>query len=318
MSLTRRAFSLAALSAPLAATLVPTQIRADGHGAAPVPALYDAALGSYKVTAILDGIAPLARPFFFGLDEAQIDAVLAGAGTPGPELPAPVTAYLLTSADRTILIDTGMGEVEILGPGFGRLISGLAAAGVAPGDVDTVIITHLHPDHVGGLLAGGVPVFANAEIVVAQAEAGFWTDAAMAAAAPAEAQGLFQLAGATLGAYGDQVTQVADGAEVAPGITLHLSPGHTPGHSVLRIDGGDRQLMMVADTIHNVALHTALPSISFGFDTDSALAGQSRVRLFDMLAADNMLIAGTHVHFPGLGRILKAGDAYAYAPASWL
>jgi len=318
MTLSRRQFGLAALSTPLAAQALVTPASAGGHAATEGAALYDAPLGAYRITAILDGIAPLGRPFFFSETQSDIDAVVAEAGLGPDVLPAPVSAYLLRSDDRTILIDAGMGSLEILGPGFGRLTAGLAAAGVAAGDVDTVIITHLHPDHIGGMLAGEGMRFPNAEVIVAEAEAGFWTDAAMMAAAPEESRGLFQLAQGVLAAYGERVTQVAGGTEVAPGVTLELSPGHTPGHSVLRIDGGDRQLLMLADTIHSADLHTALPDIGFGFDVDSALAGQSRTRLFDMVSADKMLVAGSHIHFPGFGRILRDGEAYRFASATWL
>jgi len=319
MTLSRRALLGAAAAAPLGLTITAAGAAADGHAASPVgAALYDAPLGQYRITAILDGIAPLGRGFFFGVDDSAIDAAMAEAGVGPDTLPAPVSAFLLRSDARTILIDAGMGAVDILGPGFGRLSAGLAAAGVSPGDIDTVVITHLHPDHIGGLLGPNGAAFPNAELVLAEAEAAFWLDAATAASAPAEAQGLFQLAGAAIGAYGDAVTQVADGAEVAPGVTLTVSPGHTPGHSLLRIDGGERQLLMVADSMHSADLHLALPDTGFGFDTDPGQAAASRKRLLDMAATDKLLIAGSHIHFPGFGRILRSGDAYRFAPATWL
>lgn len=320
-NLTRRALGRAALAVPalsLPAALLPSAAQAAGPGGMAAPGLVEMPLVAYRITALLDGMAPLGRPFFFGPDEGAIDAKLAEMGL-GPDLlPAPVTAYLLRSDDRTILIDAGMGEVDLLGPGFGRVAAALGAAGVAPGDVDTVILTHAHPDHLGGLVADGAVVFANAELVMAEAEAGFWLDAGMMAQAPTEAQGLFQLAQTVVEAYSDRVTRVADGAEVAPGVRLILSPGHTPGHAVLRIDGGDRQLLMLADTLHSADLHTAMPDVGFGFDVDPAAAAHSRRRLFEEAASDGVLIAGSHVHFPGFGRIQRAGDAFRYAPASWL
>jgi len=314
-SLTRRTLGKAALATPLAV--------AAGTAGAQTPAtqgaaLYDAPLGDYQITAILDGIAPLGRGFFFGEDAAAIDATLAQIGVGPDVLPAPVSAYLLRSADRTILIDAGMGGLDILGPGFGRLSASLAVLGVDPQDVDTVILTHAHPDHLGGLIANDAAVFGAAELVVAEAEVAFWTDDAMMAQAPEEAQGLFALVRGTLGAYGDQVTQVASGTEVAPGVTLQVSPGHTPGHAVLRIDGGAQQLMMIADTVHSADLHLAMPDVGFGFDVDAGLAAQSRRQLFDEINADKLLVAGSHIHFPGFGRILKAGDGYRFAPATWI
>ncbi|MEM1233285.1 MAG: MBL fold metallo-hydrolase [Pseudomonadota bacterium] len=315
MTLTRRQFGTLAAATPLAGFVNVATAQADGHSTA-TPAMVDMPLGNYRITSILDGVAPLGRGFFFG-DEAAIDTIAEASGL-GDVLPAPVTAFLLQSDDRTILIDAGMGGIELLGPGFGRLSAALAAAGLDGADIDTVIVTHMHPDHVGGLLGASGAAFSSAELIVAEAEHSFWTDAAMRAQAPAEAQGLFDLASGVLGAYEGRVTLAADEEEIAPGITLMLSPGHTMGHSLLRVDGGDRTLLMVADTLHSADVHTALPDTGFGFDTDPALAAQSRRRVFDMAAADKMLIAGSHIHFPGFGRIRVDGEAYRYAPATWM
>ncbi len=136
--------------------------------------------------------------------------------------------------------------------------------------------------------------------------------------APDEAKGMFGLAQQVFGAYADRIRPVAAGSEIVPGVSLELSPGHTPGHSVVHIDGGDRQLLMVADTVLNTDLQTAIPETLSGFDTDPALAAKSRATLFDRAAADNILIAGSHVHFPGFGKFVKAGDAYRFVPASWM
>lgn len=318
--LTRRSFGLAALAAPALAApalLTATVRPATAQGSSAAPALFDAPMGRYRITSLFDGMGPLQKGMFFG-DADAIDATLAAAGITGDALPAPVNAFLLQSADRTILIDAGLGDVDILGPGLGRVSDALTAAGVAPGDVDLIIVTHAHPDHIGGLIQNGQPVFPNAEVAITDVEVGFWGDAGIMAQAPAEAQGLFQLAQAVYAAYENRLRPVASGTEVAPGLTLELSPGHTPGHALLHIDGGDRELLMVADTLHSSILHTALPDVGFGFDTDPAQAATSRRRVFDRAATDNILIAATHVPFPGFGRLVSSGDAYAYVPASWL
>lgn len=315
-TLKRRQLLQGAAALPAAALgLQAGPARAQEQSQVPGASIYSAPLGQYRITALLDGIAPLGRDFFFGSDE--VDPLLQRTGIGPDVLPAPVSAFLLQSDDRTILIDAGMGEQQLLGPGFGGVTPALAAAGVAAEDVDTVLLTHAHPDHLGGLIAGGDVVFANAELTVGETEASFWTDAGNQSQAPEEARGLFQLAQTVLDAYGAQVSRAADGAEVAPGITLMLSPGHTPGHSVLMIDGGDRQLLMIADTLHSAEVHTALPDVGFGFDSDPAQAATSRRRIFDMVSSDQMLVAGSHVHFPGFGRILTDGDAYRYFPATW-
>ncbi len=318
--LTRRSFALAGLGATatlgLNAGIAPA--RAATAGSAGAPAMFDAALGNYRITSIFDGMVPLQKSLFFGPERPVIDATLAAAGVQGEALPAPVNAFLLRSNDRTILIDAGVGALDMFGPGFGRLTAGLAAAGVAPGDVDLIVNTHAHPDHIGGLVADGAAVFANAEVVISDVDHGFWSDAANMAAAPDEAKGMFGLAQHVFAAYGDRLRPVIPGTEVAPGLTLELSPGHTPGHSVVHIDGGDRQLLMVADTVLNTDLQTAVPEAMSGFDTDPGLAVQSRRRIFDRAAADGVLIAATHVHFPGFGRFVTDGDAYRFVPASWM
>jgi len=316
--ISRRAFGTGLLAAP-ALSLAAGQVQAAAHASAKAaPAMFDAPLGRYRITALFDGMAGLQKGMFFGPDQGAIDAALSAGGLTGDALPAPVTAFLLQSDDRTILIDAGMGTLDVLGPGFGRMADALAAAGVTGDDVDTLILTHAHPDHIGGMISGGNAAFANAELVLSETEFGFWGDTSIMASAPAEAQGIFQLAQAVYGAYGDRIRAVGGGTEVAPGVVLEMAPGHTPGHAVVAIDGGDRSLMMIADALHSSVLQTALPDTGFGFDTDPGQAAASRRALFDRLSADNMLVAGTHLPFPGFGRITRAGDAFAYVPASWM
>ncbi|MEO1732215.1 MAG: MBL fold metallo-hydrolase [Pseudomonadota bacterium] len=319
LSLSRRALGIGLLAAPAIATSASSPVLAAAHSAPKAaPALFDAPLGQYKITALFDGMAGLAKGFFFGPDQAAIDSALAAGGITGDAMPAPVSAFLLQSDDRTILIDAGMGELEVLGPGFGRMFDALTAAGVSPDDVDAVIITHAHPDHIGGMLTGGRATFANAEVFITETEFGFWSDEGIMAQAPAEAQGTFQLAQGVYAAYGDRMRPVSDGTEVAPGIIMEMAPGHTPGHAVVSIDGGDRQLMMIADVLHSSVLHTALPDTGFGFDVDTTMASATRRAIFDRASADNMLIAGTHLPFPGFGRITRSNSAYAYVAASWM
>jgi len=189
---------------------------------------------------------------------------------------------------------------------------------VAPADIDTLVMTHAHPDHIGGMVGANGAAFPNAELVVTGVEHSFWTDAGIMAQAPEEMKGGFQLAQAVFGAYADRLKLVEDGAEIAPGVTMEIVPGHTMGHAVLHIDSGERQLLMVTDAVHNIDLQTALPEQGTMFDTDPALAAQSRIRLFDRAATDNVLIAGCHVHFPSFGRIVRSGEAYRYVPTSIL
>ena len=162
---TRRTFTLGATAAATALplTLTPGLLPAQAKEAMPAaaPSLYGAHLGNYRITALFDGMVPLQKEFFFGPEQSEIDAALAASGAVGDALPVPVTAYLLQSSERTILIDAGMGEIDMFGDDFGQILPGLAALGLRPADVDTVVLTHAHPDHLGGLLAGGAAVFGN-------------------------------------------------------------------------------------------------------------------------------------------------------------
>lgn len=278
--------------------------------------LYKVLIGEYEITAIQDGVVPMQKGFFIG-DQEKITKTLEETGQTEELIPAPISAFLLRSKKKTILIDSGMGSIDMMGPGFGNLFNGLLLAGVTPAEIDIVILTHCHPDHIGGMLTStGERSFPNAEVVLAEAEAKFWTDVSIMNQAPDNMKGLFKFVTNALKSYGDQVTKVSSGKEIAPGIVLQAAPGHTPGHSILNIDGGTQQITMIADLLHNADLFTALPEIGFGFDVDATLAAKTRSDLFAQLASEKSLIMGSHLHFPGIGRILKAGNAYRYSSAT--
>lgn len=316
--LTRRSFTHASLGLFAGAALpkfveaqTPTQI-------APAASVYQTRLGRYRLTALVDGLAPLTRKHFFGDDEGRIDATLSEFGVLASDMSVPLNVYLLQSPTETILIDAGMGAFDLLGSGFGHIIPGLGMLGLSSSDITKLVVTHAHPDHVGGLISNGRAVFENAELAIAEREYTYWSDSASRAAAPNGAQPLFDMAQSALSPYRDRLQLVQNNAEVAPGLTLELSPGHTPGHSILHLDGGDQELLFIADTVHNAELHTALPKTGFAFDSDPSEAANARLRVFDRAAADKTLIAGAHIHFPGFGRIVRIADAYHYQPATWM
>ena len=316
--LTRRSFTQAGLGL-LAGNAVSTSAAAQTPAqSASTASLYQTRLGRYQLTALMDGLAPLTRQHFSGQDEAQLDETLSNFGVPASDMSVPLNVYLLRSPTETILIDAGMGAFDLLGSGFGNIIPGLAMLGVRPSDITKLVVTHAHPDHIGGLVANGEAVFANAELAIAQMEYAFWMDPASRARASAGAQSLFDMAQSALSPYTKRLLLVQDHAEVAPGLTLELSPGHTPGHSILHLDGGDQELLLIADTVHSAELHTALPLTGFSFDSDPDEAAQARLRVFDRAAADKTLLAGAHIHFPGLGRIVRSKYAYRYLPSSWI
>jgi glyoxylase-like metal-dependent hydrolase (beta-lactamase superfamily II) len=200
---------------------------------------------------------------------------------------------------------------------LGRLAANLAASGVAPEQVDAVVLTHAHPDHHEGLVtAGGAAMFPNAELILHAAEYAFWTNDANLAAAPESMKPFFASARKALAAYADRIRRAEDG-EIFSGVSMIGAPGHTAGHAVLEVASGDAQALILGDSLHNVLIHPALPDQGFGLDADPAMAAASRRRLFDRAAADGLLLAAAHVTFPSLGRLVRDGDAYVYALEPW-
>ncbi len=281
-----------------------------------VPGVYRQKIGDLEVTAILDGSIDLDTSVFKGADPAELKRILAAVGQT-EKLTTAVNAFVINSAQGTVLVDTGAGGIQAFGPNLGKLPANLAAAGIEPAQVDAVIITHLHPDHAEGLTdATGAARFPNAELIVHEQEIGFWTDDGVLSRMPAEMKPFFESARKSIAPYAARTRRVKAG-EVLPGLSLELSPGHTPGHSLVRVASGASQMLLIADTIHNSTIHTARPQTGFAFDADPAVAAQSRQRVLDMVSADGMLMAGTHIAFPGFGKVVRDGSAYRWVPAEW-
>jgi glyoxylase-like metal-dependent hydrolase (beta-lactamase superfamily II) len=281
-----------------------------------VAGAYRRKLGSFQVTALQDGFAGLNASLFSG-DKAEIAKVLAANGQ-SEDLPTSVNSFLVNTGSKLVLVDTGTGSSKAFGPNLGRMINNLTAIGVSPSQIDAVILTHAHTDHIEGLLtASGKARFKNAEIIINEVEANFWADDTNMNKAPEAMKGLFKSARMSLAPYGKQVRKVKAGAEVLPGFVMEAASGHTPGHCVVRVASDKEQILLIGDILHNTTIHTALPSTGFGFDMDAAAAAASRKKVFDMIAADKMLVGGVHIAFPGFGKVLKDGNAFKYVPSEW-
>lgn len=311
--LNRRHF-LAAGAAAALLPAIPALARAP-QAAAQVPGIYRRKVGDIEITAILDGHVPLGAQAFAG-DAAQIRQILADAHL-DESLPTSVNAFVVNTKDRTYLLDTGTGANTAFGPTLGRVEANLRAAGIEPGQIDAIILTHAHPDHHEGLLTAEKSArFPNAELILHEAEYAFWHDDAVLNQVPAEMKPFFASARTALAPYASRTRKVKTG-EVAPGLVLEHAPGHTPGHSILRVASGSDQLLLVGDSIHNVAIQTARPDVTFVFDADGKQAAASRRRVLDMAAADKLPISGAHIAFPGFGRVVKDGTSYRFAPSEW-
>jgi glyoxylase-like metal-dependent hydrolase (beta-lactamase superfamily II) len=278
---------------------------------------YPRKVGELEIVAISDGYFEFPPAFFVNIPKEELDAALTAAFI-DPAVPprVGVTAHLVRGGGRTLLIDSG--TADLFGPTLGRVPAALAALGVAPEDVEAVLLTHMHIDHLGGLLAAdGAPAFPNATVHVNETDLAFWAGDEAAAKAPENFKPFFARAKATAAAYGDRVIPFGADGEVLPGITSVALPGHTVGHTGFRLASGDAEILVFGDTASSAAVQFSHPEAGLAFDTDPAQAAATRARFFDMVATDRTLVAGTHLPFPGIGHVGRSGDAYAWVAESW-
>jgi glyoxylase-like metal-dependent hydrolase (beta-lactamase superfamily II) len=281
------------------------------------PTFYDRRVGDVTITTLLDGYIPLGLDAMVGIDAATAAADLTAAYLPpaGP-VPTPINAYLIRSGDQTTLIDAG--AAGAFGPTTGRLAATLEAMGVAPASINRIVLTHMHADHIAGLMAGEAAAFPNASVHVSQTDLAFWTDETIAASAPESAQIFFTLARTVAAAYGERVMPFdGDNVDLGGGLTSIAMPGHTPGHTGFRLSSGTDQLIIWGDIAHMRALQFARPDVGISFDTDGALAIQTRKRIMAMMAADKIAVTGSHLPFPAAGHVEVKGDAFAWVPEEW-
>lgn len=319
---TRRGFMGGIVAASAASILAPTAFSTSAaFAAAPLSGQAQAGalrrkVGSLEVTALLDGHLDVDKALIVGYDEATAVALQRESFMDAGAARIPVNAYLINMGDKLVLVDAG--TADALGPTLGRLDSALAAAGVAPGQIDAVVITHMHPDHIAGIVgADGAPVFANAELILPQVDNTFWHDDAMMNAAPDALKPFFSGARTTAAAYKGRQTLISGEAEILPGLRSLALPGHTPGHTGYTLDSEGETLFITGDVVHMAALQFARPEWGVAFDVDGAQAIATRKRVLDQIASDRVMIAGMHLPFPGFGHVARAGDGYRFVPAEW-
>jgi len=281
-----------------------------------IPGVYHRKIGDIVVTSISDGYLDGNLDVMRNVDVDKAHQILKDAFRPARR--TSVNTFLIHSKGRTAIIDTGSGNYLL--PTAGFVQRNLASAGIDPKSIDTVLLTHMHPDHSAGLteMQSGRLLFPNAELVMHENELPHWFDDGAMAKADERSKKLFFLAGREQVAPYQNRTRLFKQGEVFPGVTAVPSHGHTPGHTAYLVASGDDQLMIWGDTVHVPEVQTAFPEAGMAFDTDLAAAAAARKRMFDRVATDGILIAGMHLHFPAFSRLARRGDAYALYPEAWV
>ena len=281
-----------------------------------IPGFYHRRIGDIVVTALSDGYLDGTVDVMQNISVSDATDLLTGAFRPGRR--TSVNCYLIYSAGRLALVETGSGDYLL--PTAGKLQANLKAAGVNPADIDTVILTHMHPDHSAGLTnpKTGEKFFPNAELVVHENEPKHWQDDAAMNAAPQRAKELyFQCAREQIAPYHNQIKTWSTATEVFPGVRSMPLHGHTPGHSGYMVSSGKDSLLIWGDIIHVPEVQIPRPEVTMAFDTDPHAAAATRTKVFDMVTNDRQLIAGMHVHFPGFAHMTRSGDGYIMLPEPW-
>jgi glyoxylase-like metal-dependent hydrolase (beta-lactamase superfamily II) len=307
-----RTFAIAAL---LGATLA-------AHAEAPLakgqaPGWYRMKLGQFEITALSDGTVALPVDKLLGnAKPATIEQLLAKSYLKAP-VETSVNGYLVNTGSKLVLIDTG--AAGLFGPTLGKLVANLKASGYTPEQVDEIYITHMHPDHVGGLVADGRPVFPNATVRADTREGSYWLSPANLDKAPADAKGFFQGAMASLNPYvaAGKLKPFDGETQLVPGIRAVPAIGHTPGHTIYVVESEGSKLVVWGDLMHVAAVQFAMPSVTIAFDSDPKAAAPARIKNYADAAKQGYYAAIAHVSFPGIGKLRADGKGYDWLPVNY-
>jgi glyoxylase-like metal-dependent hydrolase (beta-lactamase superfamily II) len=315
ISLSRRSFATALVAAPLAASLSGTAVaRTKVAPAAPIPHAR-LNVGRFEVSFLSDGFIDFPFSLFTGVKPEQVEQAAAAYFAAQPTgIRSGFTVWLIREGHRLVLVDAG--PAGTVSKTSGRLPKALAAIGINPASIDAVIITHMHVDHIAGLVAGGRRNYPSAEIYVDRRDVSHFTDPAKASAAPDLLKSSFAKAHELVKLY-PRLQRIDGEQQIVRGISTVDLAGHTPGHIGVRIEDGGERLLLVGDMLFHPAAHPALPGLGILFEEDKAAADASRARFFERAAAEKVLLAATHMPFPGLGRVVKEGSSLRWMAADW-
>jgi glyoxylase-like metal-dependent hydrolase (beta-lactamase superfamily II) len=281
------------------------------------PGFYRMMLGDFEVTALSDGTAALPmEKLLTNSTPAKLDAAFAKAYLK-PPFETSINGFLVNTGTKLVLIDTGAGT--LFDPSLNKLVANLKAAGYQPEQVDEIYITHMHVDHVGGLVNGGKIAFPNAVVRAAKADAEFWLSQANLDKAPDAMKGFFKGAQAALNPYvaAGKFKPFEGETELVPGVRAVPAPGHTPGHTIYEVTSKGQKLVAWGDLMHVAAVQFPDPSVTIQFDGDPKAAAAARKKAYADAAKQGYFVAIAHVAFPGLGQLRTDGAGYRWFPVNY-
>jgi glyoxylase-like metal-dependent hydrolase (beta-lactamase superfamily II) len=315
----RRSILKSALTGLVAAPFVaPSIVFAKAPFAAvQAPGFYRLKIGSVEVTALSDGTIalPLAK-LYTNTSEEHAQGALNDAFLP-EIVPTSVNAFLVNTGERLVLIDAGTGTY--LGPSLGKLVSNIEASGYKVGDIDDVILTHIHTDHSGGLMSDGKRTFPNATLRVNEGEAKFWLSPENAKTATGIVKQHFGEADQCVTPYvrAGKFETFGDNQAPVPGLGSILYAGHTPGHSAITLESEGQKIVFWGDITHGDILQFDEPSIAIEFDIDQKAAVAARDLAFKQAVDGKYLVAGAHIAFPGVGHVRTDSTNYDWLPVNY-
>ena len=323
LNLTRRGLLAGAATTAAAATFA-GRFTEPARAAAPMlgasrPTHYRFKLGEFEVTTIYDGALaiPKVHPIFGKNQKIEdVQAYLAANHLPTDKMTISFTPVIVNTGKEIVMFDSGYGE-ERRAKGAGKMAATLATAGFSPDQIDVIVLTHLHPDHVSGLMEEGKAVFPNARYLTGDVEYNFWSKKELLEGSDKNMQRRAKAVHNNVVPLAEKMKFIKPGADVVSGITSVQAFGHTPGHMCYHIESGGKRFLIFADITNHYVASLAKPDWHCVFDMDAEAAVTTRKKILDMIATDKIASAGYHMPFPAVGFVEKQGSGYKWVPASY-
>jgi len=317
LMLDRRMLVRAGSAAVGVAALAPSALaRAPQAGKPAQPGFYRFKLGTIEITVVSDGTLAFPAETLWGDRAKDARGLLTSTFQPSSPVELQINTILVNTGGKLVLIDAGCG-VDKFQNTNGRLLGHLASAGYAPGDIDMILFTHFHFDHLWGISdsKNASLLFPSAEFVASETEVAFWSDPELPGKVSAKQQPVVTQTNLKLAS--PRLRQIKAGADVAPGVSTFDTAGHTPGHMSVHISSGREEMLLTGDVVADPEIGFLHPDWAFGFDLDVPLATKARIAFLDRAAADKALVGSYHLAFPGFGHVVREGSGYRWLPADW-